>query len=76
MKINIRKPKTVSFEELEVGDLFYIDCYDDIFIKTEDIIDEYKDMYNTVSLKDGRFRYINDKVEIDKVKTAELNVDF
>ena len=72
MKINIKMPRDIPFEEVNIGGLFYV--YDGAYIRI-DLVNENSDLYNAVSLIDGSLEYIDDDKLVQRLE-GELNVKF
>lgn len=72
MKINVKIPRDVPFEEINIGGLFYV--YDGVYIKIDSVNDS-GELYNAVSLIDGSLEYIDDDKLVQRLE-GELNVKF
>lgn len=76
MRIKVREPKSIPFNKLKIGDLFY--KYSDVFIKIDSVEDSKQNLYNSVSLSDGSLLFVNPVDEVVKLKQNDeiINVDF
>ena len=74
MKVNVNEAKSILFDELNVGDLFYSDG--GVYIKI-DILSDGSHLYNAVLLGDGSPKYIKacHCQHVNKLD-GELNVKF
>lgn len=70
MKVNIKMPRDVSFEDINCGDAFY--AYSDAYMKIIPLLDRGDDLYNAVNLSDGSLEYFDDGDLVDKLD-SELN---
>lgn len=71
MKINIKMPRDISFEDINCGDVFY--AYSGAYIKIIPLLDRGDDLYNAVNLSDGSLEYFDDGKLVNKLD-SELNV--
>lgn len=79
MKINIKTPRDISFEDINCGDVFYAysgaNCrdvfyaYSGVYMK---IIPSSDIEYNAVNLSDGSLEYFDDGKLVNKLD-SELN---
>ena len=76
MRIKVREPKAILFNDLKVGDLFY--KYSDVFIKIDAVEDSKHNVYDAVSLSDGSLLFVDIGEEVNKLKQNDeiINVDF
>lgn len=70
MKVNIKMPRDIPFENLDCGDVFY--AYSGAYMKIIPLLDRSDDLYNAVNLSDGSLEYFDDGDLVDKLD-SELN---
>ena len=71
MKVDIKVPRDVSFEDINCGDVFY--AYSGAYMKIIPLLDKDDDLYNVVNLSDGSLEYFDDGKLVNKLD-SELNV--
>lgn len=71
MKVNIKMPRDISFEDIDCGDVFY--AYSGAYMKIIPLLDRGDDLYNAVNLSDGSLEYFDDGKLVNKLD-SELNV--
>lgn len=75
MKVNIKMPRAISFEDVNCGDVFYTysEAYmNEAYMKIIPLLDKGDDLYNAVNLSDGSLEYFNDGELVNKLD-SELN---
>ena len=70
MKVDIKIPRDVSFEDINCGDVFY--AYSGAYMKIIPLLDKDDDLYNAVNLSDGSLEYFDDGKLVNKLD-SELN---
>lgn len=70
MKIDIKTPRNISFEDINCGDVFY--AYSGAYMKIILLVDRSDDLYNAVNLIDGSLEYFDDGKLVNKLD-SELN---
>lgn len=70
MKIDIKTPRDISFEDINCGDVFY--AYSGVYMKIVPLLDRSDDLYNAVNLSDGTLEYFDDGKLVNKLD-SELN---
>ena len=70
MKVDIKMPRDVSFEDIDCGDVFY--AYSGAYMKIIPLLDKDDDLYNAVNLSDGSLEYFDDGKLVNKLD-SELN---
>ena len=70
MKVDIKMPRDVSFEDIDCGDVFY--AYSGAYMKIIPLLDRGDDLYNAVNLSDGSLEYFDDGKLVNKLD-SELN---
>ena len=73
MKVNIKMPRDVAFEDIYCGNVFY--AYSGAYMKIIPLLDKSDDLYNAVNLSDGSLEYIDDDKLVQRLE-GELNVSF
>ena len=71
MKVNIKEPKEIPFDEISIGSLFYL--YHNVYLRII-AVGEYDDLYNAVNLEDGSLEYVDSTKLVQKLD-GELNVN-
>lgn len=56
--------RTVSFDAIEVGDLFY---NNGIYMKIDLLETNNEKLYNAIRLNDGKFDYFYDKEKVNRI---------
>lgn len=72
MKVNIKEPKEISFDKINIGSLFYL--YHNVYLRIIPV-DEDSVFYNAVNLEDGSLEYVDSTKLVQKLD-GELNVNF
>lgn len=72
MKINVKMPRDVPFENLDYGDVFYSYSYGGTYIKIIPLEENNGDSYNAVDLRDGSLEYFDNGKVVNKLD-SELN---
>lgn len=67
MKVDIKTPRDISFEDIDCGDVFY--AYSGAYMKIIPLSDVE---YNAVALDDGSLEYFDDGKLVNKLD-SELN---
>ena len=70
MKVDIKMPRDVSFEDIDCGDVFY--AYSGAYMKIIPLLDRGDNLYNAVNLSDGSLEYFDDGKLVNKLD-SELN---
>ena len=70
MKVDIKMPRDVSFEDINCGDVFY--AYSGAYMKIIPLLDRGDNLYNAVNLSDGSLEYFDDGKLVNKLD-SELN---
>ena len=70
MKVDIKIPRDVSFEDINCGDVFY--AYSGAYMKIIPLLDRGDNLYNAVNLSDGSLEYFDDGKLVNKLD-SELN---
>ena len=70
MKVDIKMPRDVSFEDIDCGDVFY--AYSGAYMKIIPLLDKDDNLYNAVNLSDGSLEYFDDGKLVNKLD-SELN---
>lgn len=70
MKVDIKMPRDISFEDIDCGDVFY--AYSGAYMKIIPLLDRGDDSYNAVNLSDGSLEYFDDGKLVNKLD-SELN---
>lgn len=70
MKVDIKTPRDVLFEDINCGDVFY--AYSGAYMKIIPLLDRSDDTYNAVNLSDGSLEYFDDGKLVNKLD-SELN---
>lgn len=70
MKVNIKTPRDILFEDINCGDVFY--AYGGAYMKIIPLLDKNDDLYNAVDLIDGSIEYFDDGKLVNKLD-SELN---
>ena len=70
MKVDIKVPRDVSFEDINCGDVFY--AYSGAYMKIIPLLDRGDNLYNAVNLSDGSLEYFDDGKLVNKLD-SELN---
>ena len=70
MKVDIKMPRDVPFEDIDCGDVFY--AYRGAYMKIIPLLDKDDDLYNAVNLSDGSLEYFDDGKLVNKLD-GELN---
>lgn len=72
MKVNMKEPKEISFDKINIGSLFY---YNNPYMKIDTVIVRDDDIYNSISLTNGILTYFDDNALVQRLE-GELNVKF
>ena len=70
MKVDVKIPRDVSFEDINCGDVFY--AYSGVYMKIIPLLDKDDNLYNAVNLSDGSLEYFDDGKLVNKLD-SELN---
>ena len=70
MKVDVKIPRDVSFEDINCGDVFY--AYSGAYMKIIPLLDKDDNLYNAVNLSDGSLEYFDDGKLVNKLD-SELN---
>ena len=70
MKVDVKIPRDVSFEDINCGDVFY--AYSGAYMKIVPLLDKDDNLYNAVNLSDGSLEYFDDGKLVNKLD-SELN---
>ena len=70
MKVDVKIPRDVSFEDINCGDVFY--AYSGAYMKIIPLLDRGDNLYNAVNLSDGSLEYFDDGKLVNKLD-SELN---
>jgi hypothetical protein len=70
MRVDIKTPRDVPFEDINCGDVFY--AYSGADMKIISLLDRLDDTYNAVNLSDGSLEFFDDGKLVNKLD-SELN---
>jgi hypothetical protein len=70
MRVDIKTPRDVPFEDVNCGDVFY--AYSGAYMKIISLLDRLDDTYNAVNLSDGSLEFFDDGKLVNKLD-SELN---
>ena len=70
MKVDIKMPRDVSFEDINCGDVFY--AYRGAYMKIIPLLDSSDNLYNAVNLSNGSLECFDDGKLVNKLD-GELN---
>ena len=66
MQVEIKKPSVIDFNKIEVGELFYYNESDGVFMKINEFEDIETNTHNAIRLNDGRFAYFSSMDRVSK----------
>ena len=68
MQVEIKKPSVIDFIKIDVGELFYYNENDGVFMKINDFaIDHNEEVYNAMNLGNGKFEYFASLDRVNRV---------
>ena len=66
MQVEIKKPSVIDFIKIDVGELFYYNENDGVFMKINEFEDIETNTHNAIRLNDGRFTYFSSTDRVSK----------